>query len=163
MKTLIDNIIKQFNEVQEGKIWIGENFKKKLDTINEDQAFTRPIPTLHSVAELISHLTVWRKETILKIKTGEGSLTDDCNENWLNNTELKPMGWKKILTEYQNSLSEIIQLIQNKEDEFLTEEYYDTDFKGYYQYSFVIEGMLHHDIYHLGQIGIVIKLLKENK
>jgi len=46
---------------------------------------------------------------------------------------------------------------------FLTEEYYDTDFKGNYQYLFVIEGMIHHDIYHLGQIGIVIKLLKENK
>jgi len=73
------------------------------------------------------------------------------------------MGWEKILAKYQNSLSEIIQLIRNKEDEFLTEEYYDTDFKGYYQYSFVIEGMIHHDIYHLGQIGIVIKLLKENK
>jgi len=71
MKTLINNIKKQLNEVQEGKIWIGENFKKKLDTISEDEAFTRPIPTLHSVAELISHLTVWRKETILKIKTGK--------------------------------------------------------------------------------------------
>jgi len=29
--------------------------------------------------------------------------------------------------------------------------------------GFVIYGMLHHDIYHLDQLGIIIKLLKEHK
>ncbi|WP_257670331.1 hypothetical protein [Parapedobacter tibetensis] len=28
------------------------------------------------------------------------------------------------------------------------------------EYRFVIHGMFHHDIYHLGQLGIIIKLLK---
>ncbi len=39
---------------------------------------------------------------------------------------------------------------------------YDTDFKGNYEYSFVINGMLHHDIYHLRQLGIIINYLKKN-
>ena len=29
MNTLIKNIIKQLNEIQEGEVWIWENFKKK--------------------------------------------------------------------------------------------------------------------------------------
>jgi hypothetical protein len=53
-------------------------------------------------------------------------------------------------------------LLQSKDDQFLDEHYYDIDFKGTYPYSFAIEGMLHHDIYHLGQMGLVIKLIKEN-
>jgi len=163
MKILIDNIIKQLRDVQEGKNWMGENFKKKLDSIAEDDVFIRPIPSLHSVAELISHLTTWRKETVLKIKTGKGLLTDDCKENWLDNTELRKMGWDNLLGEYQNSLSELIALLQMKEDDFLTEKYYDPDFKGFYDYAFVIYGMIHHDIYHLGQLGIVIKMINQSK
>ncbi len=138
---------------------MGANFDKKLNSVSEDEAFIRPILNLHSVAEVISHLTVWRKETILKIKTGKGSITDDCDENWLTNDRLREIGWNKIKTEYSNSLSDLMELLQTKEDGFLKEKYYDTDFKGYYEYKFVIYGMLHHDIYHLGQLGIIIKFL----
>jgi hypothetical protein len=77
LRILIQEIVKQFREIQEGNIWIGENFSKKLDMVDETEVFTRPLPDLHSIAEIISHLTTWRKETILKIKTGKGSLTAD--------------------------------------------------------------------------------------
>lgn len=163
MNTLIQHIIQQLEEVQTGKLWMGANYTRKLAQIDAQQAFFRPLPNLHSVAEIISHLTLWRNETILKIKTGKGSKTDDCEENWLPDHKLKLLGWDKIKTNYNQSLTEIITLLSEKEDSFLKEKYYDTDFKGYYNYEFVLNGMLHHDIYHLGQIGIVIKFLNEGK
>ena len=162
MRTVIENIINQLREVQEANIWIGTNYTKKLDVVNEDEAFVRPHPELHSVAEIISHLTVWRKETILKIETGKGRITDDAKENWLDNNKLREIGWDKIRADYKNSLSELIQLLEMKEDAFLQEKYFDNDFKDYYAYRFVINGMLHHDLYHLGQLGIIIKFLKKN-
>lgn len=162
MKYLIENIIQQYQEVQNGKLWIGSTYNSKLNQVNESLVFTRPIEGLHSIAEIISHLTLWRKETILKIQTGKGSKTDDCEENWLTNDKLEPLGWTYIKAEYDKTLSELIDLLKSKDDEFLNELYYDTDFKGDYEYRFVIHGMLHHDIYHLGQLGIIIKYLKEN-
>ena len=161
MKYLIENIIQQLEDVQNGKLWIGSTFNSKLNQINENSVFLRPIENLHSVAEIISHLTLWRKETILKIQTGKGSKTDDCEENWLANDKLKILGWDYIKSEYDKTLSELINLLKSKDDRFLNEQYYDTDFKDNYEYSFVIYGMLHHDIYHLGQLGIIIKYLKE--
>ncbi len=162
MRYLIQHIIKQYKEIQNGKLWIGSTFTSKLNQVDENMVFKRPITGLHSIAEIISHLTLWRKETILKIQTGKGSKTDDCEENWLSNEKLEPLGWQYIKSEYDKTLIELIHLLQSKEDGFLNEEYYDTDFKGNYTYSFVINGMLHHDIYHLGQLGIIIKYLKEN-
>lgn len=159
MKVVIQHIINQLQDNQSGKVWIGSDYDRKLDKINDDNAFIRPHADLHSVAEIISHLTTWQKETILKIKTGEGSLTDDCEENWYSNEKLKEKGWAALLNEYKTSLAEIIDLLKTKEDGFLEEEYYDTDFKGNYPYSFVINGMLHHNIYHLGQLGIIVKYL----
>lgn len=161
MKILIEYIIKQLLDNQDGKVWVGATYKRKLEKINEENAFIRPKQDLHSVAEIISHLTTWQKETILKIKTGTGSLTDDCEENWYSNEKLKEQSWANILNEYKASLSDLIELLKTKEDSFLKEEYYDTDFKGNYPYSFVINGILHHNIYHLGQLGIIVKYLKK--
>lgn len=161
MKYLIENIIQQLEEVQRGKLWIGSTFNSKLNQVDENSVFLRPTENLHSVAEIISHLTLWRKETILKIQTGKGSKTDDCEENWLSNDKLEIVGWDNIKLEYDRTLSELIGLLKSKDDEFLNELYYDTDFKGDYEYRFVINGMLHHDIYHLGQLGIIIKYLKK--
>ena len=165
MNTLINHTIEQLIEIQHGKIWIGNSYESKLSGIDDTLVFVRPVTDLHSIAEIISHLTLWRNEAILKIKTGKGSKTDDCEENWLTNEKLKAKGWTMIKSEYDNSLSELIALLKEKEDAFLNEEYYDTDFKGTYEYRFLINGMLHHDIYHLGQLGIIIKYLikKDNE
>ena len=161
MNYLIKHIIEQLQEVKDGKLWIGSNIDDKLNEVDEKSAFLRPIENLHRVAEIISHLTLWRQETILKIQTGKGSKTDDCEENWRDNDWLKTMGWGMIRSEYDRTLSELIDLLKSKDDEFLSELYYDTDFKGEYPYRFVIDGMLHHDLYHLGQLGIIIKHLNK--
>ena len=161
MRTIINHIICQLKDIQKGKNWIGTNFERKLNSIDEEVAFIRPIDNLHSIAEIIAHLTTWRKETMLKIKIGKGSITDDCEENWLPNEKLKKIGWDKIKAGYDKSLRDIIELLSTKNDDFLKEKYFDTDFKNYFEYQFVINGMLHHDIYHLGQLGIIIKFLKQ--
>lgn len=158
MRVLIQEIIRQLQEIQEAKIWIGESFTKKLNMVDETEVFTRPLPDLHSIAEIISHLTTWRKETILKIRTGKGSLTDNSKENWLTNDILIEVGWSEILKQYKYTLLELITILENKEDHFLAEKYYDNDYNGMYDYRFVLNGILHHDIYHLGQLGIIIKL-----
>ncbi|MFZ9005054.1 MAG: DinB family protein [Robiginitalea sp.] len=146
-------------EIQLGKPWVGPTYEQTLDKIDASQVFRRPLDNLHSVAEIISHLTFWRMETLLKIKYGTGSKTDDCEENWLPTDQLQALGWKKLKSDYDRSLTLLIELLQDKEDDFLTREYYDPDFGGLFPYEFVLTGMVHHDIYHLGQLGLIVKLL----
>ena len=156
-------MIHQLKEMHHGKPWIGSTFTRKLNLVDAEDFFKRPCKDLHSVAEIISHLTLWRQEAILKIKTGAGSKTDDCEENWPSNDKLKARGWESIKLSYDESLSELIELLQDKSDAFLTEEYYDTDYKGYYSYNWLLNGMTQHDAYHLGQLGIIIKFLYKGK
>jgi hypothetical protein len=163
MRAQIDSIIRQIEDVHHKKVWMGPNFDKKLGQVTDVDAFVRPLPDLHSAAEIISHLTVWRKETILKIRTGKGRLVEDDEENWIPNDALRTIGWEQLKADHADSLSQLIALLRARDDAFLREKYFDPDFKGYYDYEFVIYGMLHHDIYHLGQLGIVIRFLKEKK
>ena len=161
MNDLIQNIITQFEEIQKGKPWMGSTYERKLKLVDETLFFKRPFADLHSVAEIISHLTLWRQETILKIKTGKGSKTDDCAENWLTNDILKPLGRENIISTYYQTQTDLIELLKAKNDDFLSEKYYDTDFKDFYTYDWLLRGMIQHDAYHLGQIGIIVKYLNK--
>ncbi len=159
MNSVITYMVNQLIEIKEGHPWVGNSYSRKLSEVDESMAFARPSENVHSIAKIIAHLTMWRNEAILKINTGKGSKTDDSPENWLSDEALISKGWHVILSEHNASMDEFIKLLSEKEDSFLDEEYYDTDFKGNFPYSFLINGMLHHDIYHLGQIGLLVRQL----
>jgi len=161
MNILIKNLLVQMEQIHKGKNWIGTNFQTIINPLSENDFFYQA-KNMHSAAEIISHLNIWREETILKITTGEGSITDDDPINWKSNEELKSMGKERVLLAYNNSLKELFYQLKDKSDPFLDEIYYDTDFKDYYTYSFLLNGMLQHDLYHLGQLALILKLLNLN-
>ena len=161
MKQVLTSFINQMEQIHHGNGWIGIHYENKLDGISDVEFFYQ-VNGLHSIAELISHLTTWRMETILKIKTGNGSITDNDPSNWKKIRILKTLGKEEILLKYNESHFQLIDLLKKENDNFLDKLYYDTDFENNYPYSFLIQGMLHHDIYHLGQIGLLIKYLRSN-
>ncbi len=138
-----------------GDSWLDEYFIKKLQHVTEDSAFIRPIPELHSVAELIGHLLIWRSEGIKKLQGKAPTITSNSPENWRTNEELKKIGWQKLKSDFHDSQHALIELLQDKSDSFLE----DNDYVPGYSYKYVLDGLIQHDIYHLGQIGLTTKLL----
>lgn len=153
---LIKNIVKQLQDVQDGDLWLDETFAKKIDLLTEDQALTRPVSEMHSVAEIISHLLEWRKGCIRKLQGEKSTLTVESPEDWKSNDELKKIGWKKLKEDFYASQYHLIRLIEVKDDSFLAQKHLDTTDT----FQYLLEGMIHHDLYHLGQIGIAVKLLR---
>ncbi len=159
MNILISEISRQFLNIHRGRNWFGQSYQIKLQDLDESLCFVQPQPGVHSVAELISHGTAWRKDVITKIQTAKGVLTETSDEDWPDLEKLKATGWDKIHQEYVDSVDSLIRLLEELDDAFLTENYYDPEFGGSYPYSFTIIGIVHHDLYHLGQLGLVIKML----
>jgi uncharacterized damage-inducible protein DinB len=155
---LIKNLIRQLNEIHDGALWFDECFKNKIDHLSEEEALAKPTPQMHSVAELVSHCLAWRKECMLRFKHLRTELMHSP-EDWKNNTELSKMGWVDLKNSFYKSEAELIQLIENEDDTFLETINPVSDCT----YQYLIEGIIHHDLYHLGQIGVTIKLLNENK
>ncbi len=154
-RILIDNIIRQLNELETGSQWFDQSFKDKLGSLSDDDAFAKPIPEVHSVAEHVSHMLEWRKECILRFKGLKRELMNSP-EDWRGNTELRKVGWNNLKNALYDSRVELVDLFNNQDDQYLEIRFLDTD----YNFHYLIEGIIQHDLYHLGQIGVTVKLLK---
>lgn len=155
---LINNFVQQLKDNQDGNNWLDENFRKKLEKLSEEHAFIRPIPEVHSIAELVGHILTWRIEGIKKLQGIKSKISMHSPENWRTNEELKKIGWEKLKADLFASQMELIDLLRDKPDAYLEEN----DYVPGYSYKYLVEGLIHHDIYHLGQIGITLKLLGQN-
>ncbi len=160
MNKLISEITDQLRNIHYGRNWFGQGYKTKLEDIDNNFYFVRPYPEVHSVAELIAHGTAWRKDVIVKIESGKGELTEASDQDWQDLEKLKGKGWDAIYEEYVESVDLLISLLEDKDDAFLDEKYQDPEFNGEFPYRFSIYGILQHDLYHLGQLGLVIKMLR---
>lgn len=155
-QVLIKDIVRQLIEIQEGSLWFDQCFKEKIDKLSNDEALTRPIPQVHSVAEHISHIIEWRKECLLRFN---GQRTDLMNspDDWKDNIALRKIGWINLKHLLYESTVTLVDALQGQDDTYLETKFLDTD----YNFHYLIEGIIQHDLYHLGQIGITIKLLNQ--
>ena len=103
MSILIDDLITQLVQIQQGKNWIGVNFQQKLESLTDEDFFFQAFG-MHSIAEIIAHLTTWRNETLIKIRTGEGSIKDDHPSNWPSIELIKTIGKDTLIRNYDESL-----------------------------------------------------------
>lgn len=155
-RVLIDDITRQLNEIESGSLWFDQCFRDKFDTLSEAEALTKPIPQVHSVAEHVSHMLEWRKECIRRYNGLKTELMNSAAD-WKDDTELKKIGWTNLKNALYTSRLELIDLFTNQDDTYLETKFLDTD----YNFHYLIEGIIEHDIYHLGQIGITVKLINE--
>lgn len=153
--TLINNFIRQINELENGSLWFDQSLRDKLDNLTDSIAFEKPLPEVHSIAEHVSHMLEWRKECIVRFNDGKNELMHSPDD-WKDNLQLKKIGWIRLKQDLFDSSKSMIELINGKDDSYLDTKFQDTE----YTYKYLIEGIIHHDVYHLGQIGVVLKLIQ---
>lgn len=154
MNNTIQNLTRQLSGSMDGEPWVDETFSKKLTGLTEEQAFTRPLPSVHSVAEIVSHLLEWRISVLSVLQGGARTLTMESPSNWKSNDFLRKEGWATLKNKFYKSQQDIIAFLEGQTDDYLEQ----TDREDH-SYLYYTEGLIHHDMYHLGQIGLVIKML----
>jgi uncharacterized damage-inducible protein DinB len=152
----INHHIDQLKRVYHGDNWVDESYEGKLNVITEEDVFTQPIPGVHSVAEIVWHCIYWRKVNVQRLLGNNAYRDETMGEyNFLPVEVLKKKGWKQLLVELKDSQNEIFEVLKDKTDEFLENTY-----RPGYTFDFLLEGTVQHDYYHLGQIGLVMRILK---
>jgi len=149
------SIIRNLQNVLSGEPWYGRSVYAMLEEIDPAAVYKKPNEGSHSLIELLYHSLTWAEFTLKSLeKARQEDIAAIEKMDWreINSSD---HNWQKGLAEFKQVNEKIIQLLQSKDDDWLKEKVAFRDFN----FRFLLNGLIQHDIYHLGQIAYVKKLL----
>jgi uncharacterized damage-inducible protein DinB len=155
MNTEIRSIIKNLQTVNTGQPWFGRAVYEILEETDPAKAAIKPGFDGHSQLDLLYHMITWAEFTWKRI-AGEKE-PDLAAFEQLDWRTIDPAvhTWDKGLETFKNAHDQIIRLLQQKDDLFLERI---VDYRKY-NFRFLLDGLIQHNIYHLGQIAYINKFL----
>jgi uncharacterized damage-inducible protein DinB len=151
----ITRIHKNISGLYDGKPWYGDNVIKYLSGVSAKTAASRPEKLSHSIAEIVCHMTAWRYFVIEKIKGNAAYEVWDTELNWRKITALDEIEWQTIKDDLLKSQAQLLAQIEQMPELMLSAPVAGRK----YNFRLMLLGIAQHDIYHLGQISMIKKLV----
>ncbi|HUS19107.1 MAG TPA: DinB family protein [Terriglobales bacterium] len=144
----------QLRRSQSGDAWHGPSLSEVLEDVTAAQAAARPIPSSHTIWELVLHIAIWQKHILDRIE--RGGIADIPDElDWPKVGETTESAWRSALTQLQHANDELAAVLDQLDDANLHSRVRGKD----YDFHFMLEGMTQHNLYHAGQIALLKKLV----
>ena len=150
-------IAEQLKDAYEGEPWFGRNIKEIMNEIDEAIVFEKPNGQ-HSILELLWHMITWKEFTLTRLQNDNQKSLRYFEENdWRELDHSNKTLWQQGLQQFKKLHNELIETIQRQKDELLPQQV------GGRKYDFrkLLYGIVQHDIYHLGQIAYIKKMLQK--
>ena len=152
----ISLIVDQLRNAYEGDPWFGRPVKQILAEIDESIAFERPYGQ-HSILDLLWHMITWREFTVDRIQHSPQMQLDYFEINDWRQLDLADKTlWQQGLERLQETQDQLLKLLETSTDDLLEQ----TVRERTYNFRKLLYGIVQHDIYHLGQIAYVKKMLR---
>lgn len=153
MERNVNHFIVALEDVFRGNTWYGTSIWDSLNKIPLDIWNHKVSKQGNSIAELVGHIIAWRLFVIEKLK---GNATYDIELNsetdWKSDITIRTSeDLTGLLEELKGTQATICQLLQTKNNEWLSQI---TPGKTYNN-RYMIQGLINHDCYHLGQINLI--------
>jgi uncharacterized damage-inducible protein DinB len=156
MNNEIRSIINNLQEVINGEPWYGQSISAIFKTIDTKNVYKKPSENSHSLIQLLYHMNSWAEFTLAQIENKVTDVTVFEKKDWI---EINPSEhrWEKGSKEFNSVHEEIINELSKSTDEFLEGA---VKYRNY-NFRYLLNGLIQHDIYHLGQVVYLNKLLIE--
>ncbi len=150
---LYKNLLKHsFN----GTPWFGPSLIEQLEKISPELASKRMSVSRKNIAEYLMHIITWRKFTIEKLKGNADYTIEISSEaDWPPVPDIDTSIWNNMLTDLKATQEELLGLLENFDPAKLDEPVPGAKYK----YKIMLSGLVQHDIYHSGQVGLLKSLL----
>jgi hypothetical protein len=148
----IRRIRHQLKIAYRGKAWHGPSLLENLDGVTAAVASQHPIAGSHSIWEIVLHIAAWETETAL-VLNGKDYVTLQGEDDWPAVTGTSAEAWKGALAGLESAQDALVQAAGALSDEDLEKQIPGRDFTFYV----LLHGVLNHNLYHAGQIGLLRK------
>jgi uncharacterized damage-inducible protein DinB len=155
MNQEILQIAEQLRDAYEGEPWFGRSISSILNEIDEAIVFKKTADQ-HSILELLWHMITWKEFTLSRLRNDDELPIKYFEENdWRMLDHSDKALWQQGLQEFSKLHNELVEIIRQQNDELLFQRVRDRK----YDFRKLLYGIVQHDIYHLGQIAYIKKML----
>ncbi|HWX40682.1 MAG TPA: DinB family protein [Blastocatellia bacterium] len=136
----------------EGAAWHGPSLEEVLAGVTAEKAAAHPIPGVHSIWEIVLHITTW--EDIVRRRLEGEDFDDPPPEiDWKAAVNDDEHSWQAALDGLKSANLALRDAISRIDDSRLKEIIPRKNYSVYY----MLHGVIQHDLYHGGQIAILKK------
>lgn len=155
MNKEINSIVSSLEDTLDGQPWFGRSVLAIMREVDESVASIKPNANSHSMVDLVYHMFTWADFTLKRIQKEKIDDMDAFEKLDWRDIDPQIHGWEEGLSAYIAAHQELIAVLKTKDDSFLKEK---VDYRDY-DFRYLLNGLVHHNIYHVGQIAYLKKLL----
>jgi uncharacterized damage-inducible protein DinB len=146
----IIDLIDQVDNLFSGSPWFGPSWMETLERIPSD-AVNFSLEKGASIAGLLGHVVAWRRYVAQKLQ-GEDEFDLLPGTDWPTEP-VDERGWQELVRQMVDLQQEIMEGLSDLPSTTLDEQVPGRS----YSWAFMIQGVIDHDVYHLGQVNLLLK------
>lgn len=158
MQREIDRVIDQLQREHSGDPWHGSPLRQLVAGLTCEVAAAHPIRHVHSVWEIVLHMTAWKNEVRRRLSGAPAGLPEEGD--WPDVPSPTADAWAQAVTRLEKAHDALVAAIKSVPESKLFEPTNDPrnrETGSGVSYYVLLHGIVQHDVYHAGQIAIVRK------
>jgi uncharacterized damage-inducible protein DinB len=147
-----ERLADQIERAVNGEAWHGPAWCDVLKGVGRDAALQRPVSDAHSIAEIVLHVTTWH-DIVRRRLLGEilGEVSDE--QDWPKAAFANDQEWQDAVAR----LFETGRALSKAVAAFPPEQLHENRSNVAQTWYVLLIGILQHDLYHAGQVGLLRK------
>ena len=155
-------LVDQVERTHAGDPWHGSSRASILADVTSEEARRRPAPVVHSIWELVLHMTAWTQEVTRRLRGHLASLPEMGDWPAL---PARPdeKSWRSAIQALDEAHAALRRAIEAVDPSLLDAPVNDDrnrELGTGVTFAQMINGLVQHDAYHSGQIAVVKKMLR---
>jgi len=147
----IERIRDQFHKAFHGEAWHGPALLEALEGVTAETAAARPLPSVHSIWEIVVHVSATHLLVIRRLRGEPARLSPE--EDWPPLEATDEAAWDRALDELKRCHGELQEALADLDDSRLDQPIV----QGFSSTYVTLHGLIQHDLYHAGQIVLLKK------
>lgn len=145
----IERIVETMKQAHDGGAWHGPSVGEALDGVDAQTAARRPLEGAHTIWEIVEHVRL-TGEAVRGAVTGEPA---DAAADWAAPAQATDAAWREALARLKTSQQALRRAVERLPESRLHETIPGKS----HSYWYELMGLVHHDLYHAGQISLLKK------
>jgi uncharacterized damage-inducible protein DinB len=154
-------LIDELHRAYDGEPWHGPSVTQILAGVTAAHAEARPAPQVHSIAEIVAHMTSWVAEVTRRVQGHPAA--EPVEGDWPVPLALNETGWASMRLALTNAMAHLTEAVAGFPESRWDDKIGDTrspELGTGMTYQQTVLGLVQHLAYHGGQIAIMKKLAR---